>query len=229
MPPRVNNPPTDRELAVLVHGIGSTRWLLWPLARRLERMGYATRLWSYLTFLGSNRQKGRQLAAELHRLADSGRYARIHVVAHSMGSIVTRCAFGEELPEQLGRVVMIGPPNQGSHMATRLTKLYGRLSPTLAELQDTPDSFVNQLPGVPERFEVGVLAPRGDRMIHLSNTHVVGERDHQQIDGWHTSALWKPQCAEQVACFLQTGRFKPAAPAPPAATVRTSRSPRRSA
>ncbi|MCA9239095.1 MAG: alpha/beta fold hydrolase, partial [Planctomycetales bacterium] len=195
------------ELVVLIHGIGSTKWFMWPLARRIERAGYVTRLYTYFTLWGSNRRNGQVFAAELRSLAASGRYARIHVVAHSMGSIVTRCALEEELPVEFGRVVMIGPPNRGSHMARRLEPIYGRISPTLMELKDTPDSFVNQLPGVPEPYEVGVLAASRDRMIEHSNTHVEGQRDHHTVRGMHTASLWTPACAEQVVHFLQTGEF----------------------
>lgn len=195
------------ELTVLIHGIGSTKWLMWPLARRLQRAGYDARLYTYFTLWGSNTRNGQAFAAELRRLADTGRYSRIHVVAHSMGSIVTRCALEHELPAEFGRVVMIGPPNRGSHMARRLEPIYGRISPTLMELKDTPDSFVNSLPAVPEHLEVGVLAASFDRMIDLPNTHLEGQRDHHTVRGMHTGALWTPACAEQVVHFLRSGAF----------------------
>lgn len=196
------------ELVVLIHGIGAHRALMWPLARRLDRQGYATRLYTYFTLWGSNEQCGRRFAAELRRLAATGRYARIHVVAHSMGSIVTRCALlQDDLPAQLGRIVMIGPPNRGSHVARQLKPVYGWFSSTLMELVDTPESFVNQLPGVPDHVEVGVLATRRDRVIELANTHLDGQRDHRTIEGMHTAALWTQECAVQTAHFLQNGAF----------------------
>lgn len=199
------------ELVVLIHGIGSHRLFMLPLARRLEKLGYATRLYTYFTLWGSNRRNGQLFAAELRRLAATGRYSRIHVAAHSMGSIVTRCALEEELPVSFGRVVMIGPPNRGSHMARKLKPVYGWFSGTLVELLDTPDSFVNQLPGAPEGVEVGVLATSHDRMIELPNTHLEGQRDHRVIPGMHTAALWTAECAKQTAHFFAHGAFLPAA------------------
>ncbi|TWT85521.1 Alpha/beta hydrolase family protein [Posidoniimonas polymericola] len=198
---------------MLIHGIGSTRWLLWPLARRLQRAGYATRLWGYFSLLGSNRQIGRRLAGHLRRLAESGEYGRVHIVAHSMGGIATRCALaefeqlGERTPHLLGRIVMVGTPNRGSHTATQLTRLHGRLSPTLYELRDTPDSFVNNLPAPPEHVEIGVIATRADRVVALDATHLPGQRDHCLVEGMHTGALWTPECAGQVEHFLRHGEF----------------------
>lgn len=199
------------ELIVLIHGISSSRWFLWPLAKRLETAGYETRLWTYFTLWGSNRQTGRRFAAQLRQYSASGRYARIHVVAHSMGSIVTRCAFDEELPLELGRVVMIGPPNRGSHVATRVSRLYGWFSSTLVELSHKPDSFVNRLPGLPSGVEVGVLAPSHDRMVRQESMRVEGQRDHRAIRGMHTASLWTRECADQVQSFLQHGTFQPVA------------------
>lgn len=201
------------ELVVLIHGIGSTRWLLWPLARRLRRAGFATQLWSYFSLRGSNRQIGGRLAAEVRRLAASGDYSRVHIAAHSMGGIATRCALeelkrSEDLPPHLlGRIVMVGTPNRGSHTATRLTRLGGLLSPTLYELRDTPDSFVNNLPAPPSDVEIGVIATRRDRVVALDATHLDGQRDHCEVEGMHTAALWTPECARQVEHFLRNGAF----------------------
>lgn len=213
--PTVPQTAADKpELIVLLHGIGSTRWLMWPLARRLQREGYVTRLWGYFSLRGSNRDIGRRLASELNRLAASGAYSRVHVVAHSMGSIAMRCAFEESLPTGIGRVVMIAPPNRGSHAATRLTRLRGLLSPTLYELRDTPDSFVNSLPAAPGHAEVGVIATRLDRVVSLECTHLDGQRDHCLVEGMHTAALWTSECAQQVAQFLRHGQFLRAEAAP---------------
>ncbi len=198
--------PPAPEIVLLIHGIVSSKWLMWPLAKRLERHGFETRLYTYFTLGPSNRRHGERFAEQLRRVAP--KYERVHVVAHSMGSIVTRCALQEALPENFGRVVMIGPPNRGSHIATRVSPLFGWLSPTLRELRDTPDSFVNQLPAIPVGREVGVLAAAKDHLVLEPSTHVAGERDHRVIGGWHESSLWRRQTAEQVAHFLRTGVFQ---------------------
>jgi pimeloyl-ACP methyl ester carboxylesterase len=208
----------SKELVVLTHGIASTRLFLVPLAARLRRAGFATRLHGYPSVWGSNRRHGARLAALLRRLAPG--YDRVHLVVHSMGSIVTRCALENELPPNFGRVVMIAPPNRGSHMATRLAVPSGNgvwdalvvwphrsLSPTLCELTDRPDSFVNRLGPPPQGIEVGILAASHDNVLHPEQTHVEGERDHRTLRGWHTGILWKRETAELAARFLRTGGF----------------------
>lgn len=197
----------QRDLVVMLHGIASTRWVMLPLASRLRGKGFDTRLLGYYSVTGSNRKFGRWLAGNLRRIEAKNPGRRIHIVAHSMGSIVTRCALEEFLPKSLGRVVMIGPPNGGSHMATFLERIYWFSRP-LMELKDEPDSFVNRLPPAPAGVEVGVIAAAKDNVIHLDRTHLPGERDHHVINSWHTGVLWKPETADYVARFLRTGRFR---------------------
>ncbi len=212
-------PPSTRELVVLTHGIASTRLLLFPLAARLRAAGFATRLTGYPSLWWSNETFGKRLAALLRRVAPS--YDRVHLVVHSMGGIVARCALREELPPNFGRVVQIAPPNRGSHVATRLTVECGNaawdhfvvrphrfLAPTLRELIDAPDSFVNRLGPVPAGIEVGVITASNDRVVRAGNTLLEGAADHCTVTGWHTGVLWTKETAELTARFLRTGSFK---------------------
>ncbi len=199
--------PSD-ELVLLTHGIASTRLFMWPLACRLHEAGFRTRLYGYPSLWWSNRSHGQKLAAVLRRIAPQ--YKRVHLVVHSMGSIVTRCALEEELPENLGRVVMIAPPNGGSSVATKLAFLLGWFSPTLVELKDTPDSFVRQLGPLAKEVEVGIIAANRDRKVRLEQTHLPGQTDHCIASGWHTDVLWTQETARLTTQFLQGGSFKPA-------------------
>ena len=207
-----------RDLVVMTHGIASTRFFLAPLAWRLRRRGFATRLYGYPSIWWSNRDHGRRLAAFLRRVGP--RYDRVHLVVHSMGGIVTRCALEEPLPENLGRVVMIGTPNRGSHMASRLAcdspsrlwntlvvRPHRALSSTLVELTDEPDSFVNRLGPPPPGIEIGVVAASHDKMLHPSQSHLEGQADHRTARGWHTSVLWTRETAELAERFLRDGSF----------------------
>jgi pimeloyl-ACP methyl ester carboxylesterase len=204
------------DLVVLTHGICSSKWLVLPLARRLRGRGYETRLWSYPTLRGSNKDLGARFADYLSRLADEHPNRTIHVVAHSMGSIVTRCAALAGLPPTLGRIVMLAPPNRGSHVARLLVPVYGWFCTTLVELSDDPNSFVNKLPRTLDGHEVGVIAVTRDNVVQLPSTYLDNHADHVVVDTWHTGVLWLSQTASLVDTFLQSGQF---AAAPQLATA----------
>ena len=45
---------------------------------------------------------------------DSASCPKIHFVGSSLGALLVRAFLGQAHPKNLGRVVMIGPPNHGS-------------------------------------------------------------------------------------------------------------------
>ncbi len=195
----------NRELVVLAHGIASTRWVLTPLSKRLRKAGYQTKLYGYPSVWWSNRSHGRKLAKVLRKLAVG--YDRVHLVGHSMGGIVSRCALEEELPENFGRVVMIAPPNRGSHVATRRAWWQSWAVPTLLELMDTPESLVNQMGPLPEGREVGILAASKDSVLRPGQTELEGQTDHRTVEGHHSGVLWTRETADLTHHFLKHGSF----------------------
>jgi len=204
------NSRADR--VILVHGLASSSILFRPMARHLRNCGFETSLYGYFSIRGSidrHADRFRRFVDSLTPHTDQ----KIHVVAHSMGSIVTRRALlkleSEANSPQIGRVVMLAPPNQGSHVATRLSPYLGGICPALNELADHSESYVRNL-GTPTGFDIGIVAADGDLVVPDHSTRLGIEADFINFPGMHTALLFRKDVMQSVAEFLQVGKFSDA-------------------
>jgi triacylglycerol lipase len=150
--------------------------------------------------------------------------SRVHFVTHSLGGILVRSYYKRHEPGRLGRVVMLGPPNQGSEVVDRLRNwwLFRRLNgPAGGELGTDANSTPNQLG--PVNFELGVIA--GNRTINWINswlingpddgkvsverTRVEGMKELLTLPVTHPFLMNNKRVIEHTLRFLKHGEFNP--------------------
>jgi hypothetical protein len=143
-----------------------------------------------------------------------------------MGGIVLRQYLSSEVIPNLGRVVMLAPPNQGSVMADDLaaSTLLGALLPVPARQLGKGDDSLPQRLG-PVNFELGVIAGSNSRALHtpglddqandgtvaVEETRIEGMQDFIVLPVDHSFLMWRDQVLDQVVHFLRNGRFAPVA------------------
>ncbi len=198
---------TDRELVVLIHGLAAGRAMMRPLESRLLQAGFETLNWGYRSIIGDIGRLGRSLAELLQQLDGRDSLDRIHLVTHSMGSIIARAALAESESQRLSRVVMLGPPNGGSPVATRLAPALGWFCKPLKQLSDRQGSFVRSL-SQPSGHEIDIIAAAYDRVVRMEDTTLSTQSDHVIVRSGHTSMLFRHEVAELVESFLRTGKFR---------------------
>jgi pimeloyl-ACP methyl ester carboxylesterase len=189
---------------VLVHGLLANPIIMESLARWLKPQFHRVVNWGYSSLWSPIERHARKLAELLHQL--DGECERIHLVTHSMGGIIARVALADFLPSRFGRLVMIAPPNRGSHIARRLAPYLGMICPPLLQLTDHNESFVCSLPP-PAIDELGIIAAKTDFLVLEPSTRLGCERDYIVLPGLHSSLLWRQETARQVHHFLAHGRF----------------------
>ena len=81
-----------RDVVVLIHGLGGNRLDMWPISRRLKRLGFGVRNWGYRSVGNRIESHSVRLAKDLAKL-DHQVAGRIHLVTHSMGGIIARTMF----------------------------------------------------------------------------------------------------------------------------------------
>lgn len=212
------------ECVVLLHGLLRSASSMSRLEERLENAGFAVVNIKY-----SSR------ASELDDLAEDAvsrgliecqaqQEGRVHFVSHSLGGILVRQYFSEHSQDQLGRVVMLGPPNHGSEVVDYLRDLPGYTlinGPAASQLGTEIDSPLQQLG--PVNFELGVIAGTvsinplfnllvpdpNDGTVSVASTRVEGMRDHLVLPVSHSLMMFDQQVIDNVVHFLVTGRFIP--------------------
>lgn len=156
------------ECVILVHGLGRTYRSMNKIQRRLVQEGYHTVNLDYPSRKYSIEQLASRYIPAAINECNGHNPARIHFVTHSLGGIVVRMAIKKNRPENLGRVVMLSPPNQGSEAVDNLKdKWYFSLinGPAGQELSTSEDSTPNQLGSVD--YPVGIIM--GDRHSYFDD------------------------------------------------------------
>ncbi len=219
----VSTPIHAHEGVILLHGLCRSPQSMARLEKRLSAEGYAVVNAGY----PSRSAPIEQLAPEtIDRALASPLIAgvtRIHFVTHSMGGLLVRQYLATHSLPQLGRVVMLGPPNQGSEIVDALggLRLFRWINgPAGGQLGTRSDSLPNRLG--PVDFELGVIA--GDRSINWINsqiipgpddgkvsverTRVAGMKDHRVMHVTHPFLMRNRRVMDQTLHFLRSGRFQ---------------------
>ena len=201
--------PSVCRSVLLIHGLGSHRVFMWPIAWYLNRNGFVATTFGYRSWWWSIEFHAQCLAEELDRLEQDPNVDSYAIVGHSMGGIVTRQAIlgdGSSKPfPKLKRVVQLGSPNHGTSKARRLGHMLS-FCKTLRQISDRPDSFVNSLPP-PSDVEFGIIAGSYDIAVSEKSSHLSTEKDHISIFSGHNGLLVRPKALKQVREFLTHGRF----------------------
>ncbi len=178
-------------------------WMVY-LSAKLKNCGYQTVNWGYRSWLGSIQKHATNLNRQLAQLEHG--YSRIHIVAHSMGCIVTRVALHERPCAKLGRVVFLTPPHQGSPIARCFGPWVRWVCPAALQLSSIPGSFVRALPN-PE-YSYGTIEAAWDFVVPRESTILpdsssvdgtqCGELFRQRVSTTHAGVLFNRSVAKRV-------------------------------
>jgi triacylglycerol lipase len=210
------------QCVVLLHGLWRTEVSMLGMALALKSAGYDVANITYPSLLEPIEVLAERAVPAGIEECREHKPSRIHFVTHSLGGILVRQYLHQHTVAELGRVVMLGPPNQGSELADAIYALrYLRwLQPQAVPQLGTGEASVPRNLG-PVDFELGVIAGTEDTLgvwpfapeavsdgtVAVSETRVEGMADFIAMSAGHTFMMWQSDVQAQVLHFLAHGRF----------------------
>lgn len=208
------------EKVILIHGLVRTPRSMKKLAMALQNVGYTVENCHYKsTQFRITETAEKTISQALHKLDKTG---KVHFITHSLGGILLRDYLHRHRIPNLGRVVMLSPPNQGSQVAEWLRpfslfrKVFG---PAGMQLGTGAASLPRQLG--PANFDLGIIAgTKGlnplfspflsgpdDGTLSVEETKLEGMHDHICLPASHPFIMNNSKVISQVIFFLQHGQF----------------------
>jgi triacylglycerol lipase len=219
---RSNDIVRSSENVILLHGLCRTSRSMAKMEQALTGAGYTVRNVDYPSRTAPVQKLADDAIGKAIADCRQDGAMRIDFVTHSLGGILVRSYLARHKVRELGRVVMLAPPNEGSEVVDKL----GRFSlfqwingPAGNELGTGKNSTPNQLGRA--TFPVGIIA--GDRSINGINSLLIpgpddgkvsvqkakltGMSDFIVIHAAHPFIMRNNQAIRLALSFLQTGRF----------------------
>ncbi|MGD9158197.1 MAG: alpha/beta hydrolase [Desulfobacteraceae bacterium] len=213
----------ETECIILLHGLVRTERSMLKLERYLKNHGFHVINIGY-----PSREKDIQtLSVETINKAikecEKVNPIKIHFVTHSMGGILVRYYLETNKINNLGRIVMLSPPNQGSEAVDKFKELslFKWLNgPAGSQLGTDKDSLPNKL-GPPD-YEVGIITGdrttnpilsmiipgKDDGKVSVEKAKLAGMKDFLVVHKSHPFIIKDEDIMNQVIYFIENGVFQ---------------------
>ncbi|WP_223578931.1 alpha/beta fold hydrolase [Kangiella taiwanensis] len=211
-----------KEAVILIHGMGRSRRSMKKLERYLRHKGYVTYNRSYpSTVANVERSAVHYINSALANISRD-EISKIHFVTHSLGGLLVRYYLTHHKIKQVGRIVMLAPPNNGSEVAERYRDHFWYRWMTGApgqQLHKNDNPLLNKLR--PLEAEVGVIAGtrssdpwfnhvfkgEHDGKVSVNDTKLSEMKDLITVDHGHTFIMNKRKVKRHIVNFLAHGDF----------------------
>lgn len=201
---------------LLIHGVLMNPVEMRFLGGQLEKSGFNVHYVFYQSVLKTSAQNAQAIYKKIQKL----NLPDLHIVAHSLGGIITMHLLDQfnDLPK--GRVVMLGSPVNGSWIAQKVQG-WPVVSPILARSMPSALSGENipkwgngrdwgMIAGT-KNSGLGVLTgglpDKGDGTVLVEETKHADQKEFVEVNHSHTGLLFSKKVAELTSRFLQKGSF----------------------
>jgi pimeloyl-ACP methyl ester carboxylesterase len=214
-----------KDYIVLLHGLGRGPSVMAAMDKSLKAHGFDTHNIDYPSTELSIQDLSQYLFNKIQPFYKSE--GRLHFVCHSLGGLIARYMIMQHRPPNLGRMVMLGPPNQGTDLVDFLRKYpllkqfyRWRFGPAGQQMGTDTGAIHHRLAEVD--YDVGVIAGdlsvdwlfswlaikgRDDGKVSIENTKMANMKDHIVVHAAHPFISSNTVAKQQALHFLQHGMF----------------------
>ncbi|MBN2435001.1 MAG: alpha/beta hydrolase [Spirochaetes bacterium] len=212
----------NKHCVILLHGLARTESSMNKMEQALINEGYHVINKGYPSRSKEIQPLSEETISNAINECVKFKPGKIHFVTHSMGGILVRYYLDKNRIKNLGRVVMLSPPNRGSETVDKLKSFppFNWLNgPAGQQLGTGSKSIPNQI-GSPD-YEVGIIT--GDRSINpilsllipgdddgkvsIERAKLAGMKDFIVVHNTHTFIMSDKDVIKQVIYFIRNGLF----------------------
>lgn len=214
------SPLAADDVVILLHGLARTSSSMEKMSDALTAEGFTVHNLNY----PSRHQPIEKLAIHVRKQIEAVTNSddTIHFVTHSMGGIILRCIQKEDPLKNIGRSVMLSPPNQGSELVDTLGSysVFNWINgPAGGQLGTGSNEFIATLG--PATFDLCVIT--GDYSINWINSMMIpGDDDgkvsiesaklegmdaYKVIHATHPYIMKNDEAIDLTIQFLKTGEL----------------------
>ena len=208
-----------KEHVILLHGLGRSSKSMSRIESVLQKNGYIVKNVNY-----PSKKYSIEILVEKHiapAIKSCKDAKKIHFVTHSLGGILTRYYLEHHFLENLGKVIMLSPPNQGSEIVDKFGNFFlckWFLGPAFQQLSTSSNSVPNMLKK--PRFNLGIITGsksfnplfsciipgKDDGKVSVESAYIQGA-SFKTVPVTHTFIMKNNTVIENILYFLKHSSF----------------------
>lgn len=179
---------------ILLHGILNSPKIMFKIESFFKQNNYNVYNIGYKSNKFNIETLSKNLIKDIDNISNNTN-GKIHFITYSMGGLILRSILKNYKPKNLGKVIMIAPPNHGSEIADFLKnnfffkKIFGPSGQQLA----TKNKIFKEIINIPIDFDLGIISGKSslyfissnfilpkpnDGRVSIESTKINGMKDH---------------------------------------------------
>ena len=212
----------EDECVILLHGLARSSNSFTKMEQELESIGYHVINVDYPSRKQTIETLSNHYISKAIIECKAKKARKIHFVTHSMGGILVRHYLSLHTLDELGHIVMLSPPNQGSEVVDKLLNFpgfYALNGPAGQQLSTSNESLPNTLG--PVDYPVGIITGNksinlilsmlipgdDDGKVSIERAKLEGMADFLVVPHTHPMIMRSDEVIKQTMNFLQKGAF----------------------